>query len=204
MGISLGPHAAAEPRLGGFDPDLLQGLVSDVRVLDEAQVASLGQSMVERVRARRRDTLALYPEQYTDLVASLAEGSAGANLFNQYSLAWDLLPIVCAGPSMVPLLTRRHHSVDVVLVVGAPSVSLAETAPVLARADDAVVFARSGAIADDSWVGRLTEFLTVLELPGKPITGNGHFEPGSQVQARHQYHRSAHAATARGYRAHKS
>ena len=171
----LGLMLAAEPRLGGFDPDLLQGLVSDVRVLDEAQVASLGLSVVERVKARRRDALALYPEQYTELVASLAGGAAGANLFNQYSLAWDLLPIVCAGPSMVPLLTRRRHSVDVVLVVGASSLSLAETAPVLARADDAVVFARGDAIEDGSWVTRLTEFLTVLELPGKPITVNGHF-----------------------------
>ena len=170
----LGLMLTAEPRLGGFDPDLLQGLVNDVRVLDEAQVASLGQSVVDRVKARRRDALALYPEQYTELVASLAGGASGASLFNRYSLAWDLLPIVCAGPAMVPLLTRRRHSVDTVVVVGASNLPLAEVAPVLARATDTVAFELGDPPRDDGWVGQLDQFLAELDLPAKPVAVSGH------------------------------
>lgn len=172
---ALGMMLTADPRLGGFDPELLQGLVHEIRVLDKAQTESLARSILDRVIARRADALALYSDQYTELVTALATGSTGPTLFGQFSLAWDLLPIVCAGPAAVPLVAPRGRGVDVIIAVGMEDVSLAAMAPVLARATDVVLVANSSARVPGTWMEEFSRFLTTLELPAPPLAVNGHF-----------------------------
>lgn len=172
---ALGMMLAAEPRLGGFDPELLQNLVRQVRVLDKAQIESLPQSIVDRVAARRAPALALYSDQYAELVEMLAAGASMEAMFAQSSLAWALVPIVCAGPATVPALVPRHHRVDVVIAVGMDDLPLAELAPVLARGEDAVLFADSARGATDTWMRDFSGFLTTLTLPAPAMAANGRF-----------------------------
>lgn len=172
---ALGMMLAAEPRLGGFDPELLQGLVHEIRVLDKAQTESLSKSVVDRVVARRADALALYSDQYTALVEALAVGSTGPTLFDQFSLAWDLLPIVCAGPATVPYVAPRQRAVDVVIAVGMDDLPLAELIPVLSRGGEVLLFARDSAGVERTWMKDFAQFLTVLNLPAPPLAVNGHF-----------------------------
>ncbi|WP_099332289.1 hypothetical protein [Actinomyces minihominis] len=173
---ALGLMLAAEPRLGGFDPDLLQGLVGEIRVLDQAQVESLGHSVVERVKSGRRDAVSVYPEQHAELIAALGDEVPARTLFGEYSLAWDLLPIVCAGPALVPAVANRRRPVDTVLLVGMADAALAELAPIIARGSDVIAFASAAEdVKSGSWLSKMAKFLPVYELPARPATINGHF-----------------------------
>ncbi len=168
---ALGMMLAAEPRLGGFDPELLQGHLREVRALDKAQVKSLGPLLVERVRSRRRDILSLYPDQYTEMVAALAEQRSVPSLFADFSLSWDMLPIVCAGPALVPHLVRRRRTVDTVILAGVEDLPLGEIAPVIARGAQVIVV-NTGRKEGDS-LEPIVEVLPSVELPARPTPSTG-------------------------------
>ncbi len=169
---ALGVMLSAEPQLGGFDPEILQSQLSDLRELDSAQVASLGPAIVQRIKERQREALALYPEQYTALVAGLADQEPVAPMFGEYALAWDMLPIVLAGPALVPELVSKRHKVDVVIAIGTSGVAEGEMVPVVAKAESLVAFA-SGTPGDWGWMNSLRGAVPAVQLPAqvRPATG---------------------------------
>lgn len=167
---ALGMMLAAEPRLGGFDPEVLQGALAEVRALDKAQVETLGPLLVERVRARRREVLALYPDQYTEMVAALAEQRSVPSMFADFTLAWDMLPIVCAGPALVPHLVKRRRTVDVIVAVGMEDLPLGELAPVLARGNQAIIVKTAG---QSSNLEAFAAAMPTVELPARRVPSTG-------------------------------
>lgn len=174
---------ADEPGLAEFDADHLQKTLTSSRLLDRAQVKSLGVMLVERVRTRRREALTLHPEQYIDLMTALEDDLPTPPLFGEYSLAWNMLPIVCAGPALVPQLARRRHSVDTVIAVGMSDLRLAEIIPVVARARNVVIFPLKASDVKSTWVQGFARALPSLDLPAKVVAIDGHI---ADLVARHK------------------
>lgn len=167
----LGLMLAAEPRLSGFDPGLLQNLAQEIRILDEAQVQSLGPAVVQKVRSRAFDSLSLYPDKREDLASALSEGVEPGALFEHFSLPWELLPIVCAGPALVPTLAKPG-GVDVVVAIGMDDLPLAELVPVLSRGENALLFDLPDS-PESTWRDGLKDFLTTIHLPARPMAASG-------------------------------
>lgn len=173
---ALGYMLAAEPRLGGFDAAFLQDKLSQFRSLDTEHLGLLGDVVVDRVKARRAEALGLYPDQENALREALNRDENAASLFGAYSLSWDLLPIVVAGPAVVPKLVSLGHQVDTVLTLGLDGVSAGMMAPILARGRSVVALDLRPRKTPDgeevTWLDDLGEVLPTLEVPGSLVSTN--------------------------------
>lgn len=152
------------PDLGGYDPAMLQEMLEEARELDQQQVDTLGLQIIQRIRRLRASALSLHPDQHETLTQTIqnmrdTQNGTAAQLFANFSLAWDLLPVVVTGQSLVPTLVPWGRSVDVVILCGVDSASLAELVPVVARAKQVVVVADLEHAAPQSPLGQLGAIL---------------------------------------------
>lgn len=170
---ALGFMLAEDPRLGGFDPAMLTGLLEQARQLDARQVDSLGAALEQRVSARGLDTLALYPEQQEELLARLGAGETPRDLFASMALPWDLLPVVVCGPAQVLDLVQPSRPVGSLVLGDLPNVTPGELAPLLERASQVVAVLSSRGGPPGSAAAALVEALPRLDLP-RESGGPGH------------------------------
>lgn len=167
---------AAEPRLGGFEATVLQEHLANFRDLDEKQVELLGEVTVDRVKARRAEAVALYPDQERELALALHDDRNAESLFYDYSIAWDLLPIVVVSPALVPRLVRLGHKVDTVMTIGMEDLAKGLMVPIFARGRSVVALTAEGeAPGDDesSWLSELGATVPTIHLSGRDAATNG-------------------------------
>lgn len=170
---ALGYMLAAEPRLGGFSAADLQDHLATFRDLDKRHVDLLGALTVDRVLERRAESVELYPDQVAALMNSLDKGQSARPLFAEFSLPWDLLPIVVTAPALVPTVVKLGHKVDTVVTVGMEDLPAGLVVPVLARGRSVVAIssqpsATSGGTEgeEQSWLEALREVLPNIQLGG--------------------------------------
>ncbi len=161
---ALGHMLHEEPRLGGFDPATLQGLLSASRELDGKQIDSLGPELVTRVLRRAREAQGMYPEQNLDLVASLESGKDTQDIFRRLNLAWDLMPIVVVSPSDVARVIRHGRTVDAVIFAGLKDIPTAVLVPAVARAEQTVAVGDIGGAPAGSVMAELAGVLPTVTL----------------------------------------
>lgn len=135
----LGLMLAKDPRLGGFGPSSLQEALTEIRLLEEAQVQSLGPEARHRVSRLRQAAIASRPEVYAETELTLSAQTSAATYYARVPLAWDLMPVVITSPTLVPHIVPWGRHVDVVLLAGVEDLPLAELVPVIARGQQVVV-----------------------------------------------------------------
>lgn len=166
---ALGHMLAQEPRLGGFDPGTLENLLRQASELDEQQIQSLGPALVQHVRDRGREALSLYPEQREQLIDQLSSGVDPASVFGNFNLAWDLLPVVVAGPAVVPLLVRDGRSVDSIVLMDLQGMTPAQTVPLVNRAEQVVAVGEADGAEEDGFLGVVAASLPRVRVPGDRV-----------------------------------
>ncbi len=164
----LGLMLAQEPRLGGFDPTRLEGMLEEERALDEEQVASLAPQSLQSLRRVRQQALATRPEQQADLLAAMKARTPAADLYARHPLTSHLVPVVLTVPTLVPRLVPEGHRVDLVVLDDVDSLPMAELVPILARARQVVVVADLGAQTEDGAAHQLADVLPVARLEVAP------------------------------------
>ncbi len=170
---ALGFMLAEDPRLGGFDPSALTGLLEETRQLDAEQAKSLGPALEQRVSSRGLDALGLYPDQQQQLLERLDRGESLEELFASMTLPWDLMPIVVCGPAQFLDLAPASRPVSSLVLGNLPEMSPGELAPLLARSRQVVAVLNARGVSPGSATEALTEALPVLELP-RERGGQGH------------------------------
>ncbi len=168
----LGLMLAEEPRLGGFDPARLEGMLSDGRRLDAAQTASLAPQAIDQLRRLRQQALATRPEQQGDLMAALNTPMPATELYARYPLVSHLVPLVLTVPTLVPRIVPEGHMVDLVVLDDVDVLPLAELVPIIARARQIVVLADMAVVSEDGPVVQLSEVLPVARLEVAPARLN--------------------------------
>lgn len=161
---ALGFMLAQEPRLGGFEPAVLQDLLTSSRELDQLHVEQLGRALTSKVRTRANEAMAMYPEQREQLTSELEVGGDVAGVYSSINLAWDIAPIVVAGPSQVPALVRAGRAIDSVVIAGVDSLPPEELIPALERGRQVIAVGESTDDLD-SMIGRLAQVLPVVQMP---------------------------------------
>ena len=173
---ALGYMLAAEPRLGGFSAADLQDHLATFRALDKRHVDLLGAVAVDRVLERRAESIELYPDQVAAVTDALDRGESARRLFAEFSLPWDLLPIVVTAPALVPTVVKLGHKVDTVVTVGMEDLPAGLMVPILARGRSVVAVSSqptdtSGGTEgeEQSWLEALREVLPNIHL-GSGVT----------------------------------
>ena len=164
----LGLMLAGEPRLGGFDPAHLEGMLAEGRDLDREQVASLAPQALDQLRRLRQQALATRPDQQTDLQGALASSTSAAEVYARHPLAWHMVPLVLTVPTLVPSLVPEGHRVDLVVLDGVDDLPLAELVPIIARARQVVLVADLSAAVSGGACRQLAEVLPVSHLEVAP------------------------------------
>ncbi len=164
----LGTMLASEPRLGGFDPARLEGMLEQGRELDLAQVASLTPQALQRLHRLRRQALATRPEQQGDLLAALQAGLPATELFSRHGLVSHLVPVVMTVPTLVPHLVPEGHRVDLVVLDDVEDLPLAELVPLIARARQVVVVADLSRAEPGGTAATLAQVLPATRLQVRP------------------------------------
>lgn len=139
---ALGLMLAAEPRLGGFDPSRLQSALVEERLLDQAQVESLGPVARSKIFKQRARALATGTDVYIEASQAYNAPGTAASYYARVPFSWDLIPIAITPPSLVPYVVPWGSHVDVVILVGTDKVALAELIPVVARGRQVVVISQ--------------------------------------------------------------
>ena len=152
---------AAEPRLGGFDPSALQDALEEVRILEEAQITSLGPMVRHRIMELRQRALAASPQQFERLQSIYQTAMPASAYYAKAPISWDLMPIVLTSPTLVPQIVPWGRHIDVVLLVDVEHLPLGELIPVIARGNQVISVSNSP--------GPLAEVLPQLEV--EPQTG---------------------------------
>ncbi|MFC7579858.1 prevent-host-death family protein [Schaalia naturae] len=164
----LGLMLAQEPRLGGFDPTRLEGVLEEGRLLDEAQVASLAPQALQNLRRMRQQALATRPEQQADLLAAMQTRAPASELYARHPLVPHLVPVVLAVPTLVPWLVPEGRRVDLVILDDVDSLPLAELVPIVARARQVVVLSDLTTVSHGGAVAQLARALPVARLEVQP------------------------------------
>lgn len=168
----LGTMLASEPRLGGFDPTRLEGMLEEGRELDREQVASLTPQALQRLRRLRRQALATRPEQQGDLLAALQAGVPATELYARHGLVSHLVPVVLTVPTLVPRLVPEGHRIDLLVLDDVDDLPLAELVPLIARARQVVVVSDLSRTAPGSAAAALAEVLPAMRLQVRPAQLN--------------------------------
>ncbi|MDN6794801.1 MAG: hypothetical protein L0L69_07075 [Propionibacterium sp.] len=169
---ALGLMLASEPRLGGFDPARLEGMLEEGRELDVSQVASLTPQALQRLHRLRRQALATRPEQQGDLLAALHSGVSATELVSRHPLVTHLVPVMLTVPTLVPHLVPEGHRIDLVVLDDVDDLPLAELIPLVARARQVVVVADLSRMREGGSVSALTEVLPTTRLQVRPARLN--------------------------------
>ena len=135
----LGLMLKSEPRLGGFDPQRLEAMVVDGRRLDREQVDSLAPQAVQRLRHLRLQAMAARPDKHSQMISAVQSAKPVPALYRENSLAFHMVPVVLAPPSMVPALVDSNRKIDLLVLEDIDGVPLAELVPILARARQVIV-----------------------------------------------------------------
>ncbi|WP_084075131.1 hypothetical protein [Demequina sp. NBRC 110052] len=167
--------AAAFDSIIGADPRLAQHgalgeAVTEFRARDLAFGASRVQPLMRAAGERRRGAIARHPELARDLFATLVEGADATyrDLWRDYSpLVAALRPVSLVRAEQVPHMMPPSRVIDVLVVVAAESLALAELVPALARAKQVVVLADAHS-ATRSAVAALAALLPHVTLPALP------------------------------------
>lgn len=165
---ALGLMLAAEPRLGGFDPSRLQSALVEERLLDQAQVASLGPVARSKILKQRARALAIGSDVYIEASRAYNAPGTAASYYARIPLSWSLVPIVLTTPALVPYVVPWGNHVDVVILVGTENISTASLVPVIARGRQVVVVSRADKGSEESSAAQLREVLPVMKLPTEP------------------------------------
>lgn len=168
----LGLMLAEEPRLGGFDPARLEGMLAEGRDLDREQVASLAPQALDQLRRLRQQALATRPEQQTDLQTALGGADSAADVYARHPLAWHMVPLVLTVPTLVPWLVPEGHRVDLVVLDDVDDLPLAELVPIIARARQVVLLADLSAGVPEGPSRQVAEVLPVAHLEVAPARLN--------------------------------
>lgn len=132
---------ADRQHLLGADARILDRLENDFRTVDAAHVAGNAQRLAARLADAWRSAVVDYPEQAQALKSMLKDGNVSPRMLAERSpnLARALAPVWAISPYEVASLEPRQRW-DVVLLVDAGAITVAEAAPSIARGTQVVAF----------------------------------------------------------------
>lgn len=168
----LGLILASDEAFRGIDPHRLTHLLERCRELDEAQVASLLPQAIDNIQRRRQHAISARQDQYIEVCDFVDHGDMdAAAAYSRIPLVSLLAPAVLTLPTIVPLLVPAGRKVDVLILDDIDALPLAELVPLIARADQVVVFAHG---EPEGAATRLIEVLPVAEVAPRPSQLNDH------------------------------